>query len=66
MFEKVAMDDPERDTETFWLRRAREVRTAAERMQHPETRSALTFIASIYQRLADRAKQRSRSEDESR
>jgi hypothetical protein len=52
------MDDLERCTESFWLKRAREVRTASECALWPETKRALAFIAKCYERLARMAKER--------
>ena len=52
------MDELERDTETYWLRKAEEVRAAAERACVPETRTALGFIAKAYEHLAEHARKR--------
>ena len=52
------MDDFERDSETYWLKKAEQVRASAERMRHPETKSSLALITKAYERLAQHARER--------
>jgi len=50
---------------THWRCRAEEMRVAAEDMRDPETRATALRIAADYDRLAERAEERSKRSPES-
>jgi hypothetical protein len=54
------LDDPE-----HWRSRAEEARTIAEQLSDPESKRTMLRIADDYERLAEHAKQRARSQSQS-
>jgi hypothetical protein len=54
------LDDPE-----HWRSRAEEARTIAEQLSDPESKRTMLRIADDYERLAEHAKLRARSQSQS-
>lgn len=52
------------DNHKFWEARAAEARAVADKLSDPSSRQYMLHIASVYDRLAERAKAHSEPEDE--